>query len=91
MTITVHTDLAQGTQEWLQARCGLLTASQMKLVLTPARLKPADNDKARAHLYELTLIHVRPGAGQLIRVRQPVAIRGERRESRIANDLGIES
>jgi hypothetical protein len=53
MTITVHTDLAQGTQEWLQARCGLLTASQMKLVLTPARLKPADNDKARAHLYEL--------------------------------------
>jgi hypothetical protein len=25
----------------------------MKLVLTPGRLKPADNDKSRAHLYEL--------------------------------------
>lgn len=53
MTLTIYKELIQGTQEWLQARCGLLTASQMKLVLTPGRLKPADNDKSRAHLYEL--------------------------------------
>jgi hypothetical protein len=44
--------LTQGTQEWLDARCGLLTASTIKLILTPT-LKVASNDKERAHLYEL--------------------------------------
>lgn len=33
-------------------RCGLLTASEMKLIITPT-LKIASNDKERAHLYEL--------------------------------------
>lgn len=50
--ITIHNDLIQGSDEWLAARCGLLTASEMKLILTPT-LKVADNDKTRAHLYEL--------------------------------------
>lgn len=50
--ITYHRDLIQGSDEWLQARCGLLTASEMKLILTP-KLKIAANDKASAHLYEL--------------------------------------
>lgn len=45
--------LIQGSDEWLAARCGLLTASEMKLILTPATLKAASNDKERAHLYEL--------------------------------------
>jgi len=48
----IHNDLLQGSDEWLQARCGLLTASEMKLILTPT-LKIASNDKERAHLYEL--------------------------------------
>jgi hypothetical protein len=48
----IHADLHQGSEEWLQARCGLLTASEMKLIITP-KLKVADNDKSRAHLYEL--------------------------------------
>lgn len=48
----VYPDLLQGSDEWLAARCGLLTASEMKLILTPT-LKPAKNDKASAHLYEL--------------------------------------
>jgi len=52
MAITYHNDLIQGTDEWLQARCGLLTASEMKLIVTPT-LKVADNDKTRAHLWEL--------------------------------------
>jgi len=52
MTIVYHHELTQGTEEWLQARCGLLTASEMKLILTPT-LKMASNDKERAHLYEL--------------------------------------
>src|ERR1700733_5218345 len=52
MTIQYHTDLIQGSDEWLAARCGLLTASEMKLIVTPT-LKMASNDKERAHLYEL--------------------------------------
>ncbi|MBB4642332.1 lambda exonuclease family protein [Rhizorhapis suberifaciens] len=50
--ITYHKDLIQGSDEWLAERCGLLTASEMKLIITPT-LKVADNDKTRAHLYEL--------------------------------------
>lgn len=50
--IKFHTDLVQGSEEWLAARCGLLTASEMKLIITPT-LKIASNDKERAHLYEL--------------------------------------
>jgi predicted phage-related endonuclease len=42
----------QGSEQWIQERCGLLTASEMHLILTPT-LKPAKNDKQRAHLYEL--------------------------------------
>ena len=52
MTITHHTDLIQGSDEWLAARCGLLTASEMKLILTPT-LKIANNDKTRQHVWEL--------------------------------------
>ena len=50
--ITYHRDLLQGSDQWLQARCGLLTASEMKLIITPT-LKVAANDKSTAHLYEL--------------------------------------
>lgn len=50
--LVIHRDLEQGSDEWRAARCGLLTASEMKLVLTPT-LKTASNEKERAHLYEL--------------------------------------
>jgi len=50
--ITCHAEYDQGSEEWLQARCGLLTASEVKLILTPT-LKVANNDKTRAHVYEL--------------------------------------
>jgi len=64
-------NLIQGSDEWHAARCGLLTASEMKLIVSPppepeTRIKKngepykqrewdpvADNDKCRAHLYEL--------------------------------------
>lgn len=52
MTITYHNDLIQGSDDWHAARCGLLTASEMSLIITPT-LKIASNDKERAHLYEL--------------------------------------
>ncbi len=47
-----HYDIDQGSQRWLDLRCGKLTASEMKLIITPT-LKVADNDKTRAHVYEL--------------------------------------
>lgn len=50
--ITYHEEVIQGSEEWAAARCGLLTASEMKLIVTPT-LKPASNDKERGHLYEL--------------------------------------
>lgn len=46
MTITYHRELIQGTEEWLDARCGLLTASAIGKLLTPT-LKVADNDTSR--------------------------------------------
>lgn len=52
MAITHHKDLIQGSDEWLAARCGLLTASEVKLILTPT-LKVANNEKTRAHVWEI--------------------------------------
>ena len=50
--IKIYTDLEQGSEAWLEARRGILTASEMKKIITPT-LKIANNDKTRAHLYEL--------------------------------------
>ncbi|EPY03528.1 lambda exonuclease family protein [Magnetospirillum fulvum] len=52
MGITYHRELYQGSEEWHAARCGILTASEMKLIVTPT-MKVASNEKERAHLYEL--------------------------------------
>lgn len=51
--IKLFPDLIQGSEEWLSARVGLLTASEMKLIITPDTKKPANNEKSRAHMYEL--------------------------------------
>jgi hypothetical protein len=53
MSVTYFKDLVQGSDEWRAARCGLLTASEMQHIISPAKLKAADNDKSRSHLYEL--------------------------------------
>lgn len=50
--VHVHCDYDQGSEKWLQARCGLLTASEFDRILTPT-LKIAANAKERAHLWEL--------------------------------------
>ena len=50
--IKYHNDLIQGSDDWLSARCGLITASEVRLIMTPT-LKVANNDKSRAHLWEL--------------------------------------
>jgi predicted phage-related endonuclease len=55
--------LVQGSEEWFAARRGLLTASEVKLILTPT-LKIASNDKTRAHVFEIAAqritAHVEP-------------------------------
>lgn len=47
-----HPQIIQGSDEWLQLRCGILTASEMKKILTPT-LKTANNGETRVHAYEL--------------------------------------
>ncbi|MBT1542448.1 YqaJ viral recombinase family protein [Curtobacterium flaccumfaciens pv. flaccumfaciens] len=63
-TPTVHTNIEQGSDEWLQLRCGMLTASTIGSLITPARVKVAENDTARtliAHLAaERITGHVEP-------------------------------
>jgi predicted phage-related endonuclease len=52
MTLTTYPELEQGSDEWLQARCGLMTCSELNLILTPT-LKTADNENTRKHVFEL--------------------------------------
>lgn len=47
MTLTTYTNLEQGSDEWLAARCGLLTASTIGRLITPTTLKVADNETSR--------------------------------------------
>lgn len=50
--LTIHTDLVQGTDEWHQARCGIVTASVAGKLLTPT-LKVADNETSRGLIHTL--------------------------------------
>ena len=52
MGIEIFRDLEQGSDAWLNARLGLLTASEIGLIVTP-KLKIAANDKVRSHTYDL--------------------------------------
>lgn len=52
MSIKIYKNVVQGSDEWLELRRGLITASEMKLIITPT-FKIANNDKEKAHLYEL--------------------------------------
>ena len=52
MTVTIYRELEQGSEAWLQARCGLLTASTIGRLITPT-LKVADNDTSRGLLETL--------------------------------------
>lgn len=46
MTLHTYADIVQRSEEWLQARCGIVTASVVGQLLTPT-LKVADNDTSR--------------------------------------------
>ena len=48
MTLHIYEELEQGTDEWLQARCGIVTASVVGQLITAKTIKPAANDYSRA-------------------------------------------
>jgi len=48
VTLTEYPDLEQGSEEWLAARCGLVTASVVGQLVTPKTVRPASNDDSRA-------------------------------------------
>lgn len=52
MTVEYYYDIEQGSDDWHALRCGIITASEMKKILTPT-LKVADNDRTRQHVYEI--------------------------------------
>jgi hypothetical protein len=53
VTQPTYHQVQQGSDEWRALRRGLITASELHLLLTPTTLKQADNPKSRSHLYEL--------------------------------------
>lgn len=53
MTLTVYEQLEQGSDEWLEARRGIVTASVIGQLITPSTVKPANNATSRSKLYEL--------------------------------------
>ncbi len=50
--IKYHYDIEQGTPGWHELRRGTLTSTAIKTLITPTG-KLADNDKTRAHVYEV--------------------------------------
>lgn len=48
MTLTIMRDLVQRSDEWHQARRGIVTASVAGRIVTPSTIKPASNQESRA-------------------------------------------
>jgi len=89
MTITYHRDIEQNTDEWLSARNGLLTASEVRLIMSPKTFKPADNEKSRAHAFELAAQRINGPRPDQARFQSSDMIRGHEEEE-LARDLYIE-
>lgn len=53
MTLTVYTDVVQNTEEWFELRRGMLTASTIGQLITPAKLQVANNPDSRALIAQL--------------------------------------
>ncbi|GAA1453389.1 lambda exonuclease family protein [Nesterenkonia lacusekhoensis] len=53
MTITVYEELEQGSDAWLQARAGIITASTVGKLLSGKTYAPADNDTSRTLIRSL--------------------------------------
>jgi hypothetical protein len=53
MSTRTYPELVQGSDEWLEARRGILTASVIGKLITPSTLKPADNETSRGVILTL--------------------------------------
>lgn len=53
MTLHILDHLEQGSDEWLDARRGIVTASVIGQLITPGTIRAASNDKSRAILAQL--------------------------------------
>jgi hypothetical protein len=53
MTVTTLPDLIQGTDEWLDQRRGMVTASMVGRLITPKTVKPAENPESRSLVAQL--------------------------------------
>jgi len=53
MTIKYFDNFLQGSDEWFQARCGLLTASEIKRIVTAKNLTYSKDKKTKLHVFEL--------------------------------------
>ena len=49
----IYEHVIQSTEEWLQLRCGVLTASEMSRIITPAKLEMSQSGTARTHLNDI--------------------------------------
>jgi hypothetical protein len=47
VTLTIHTDLVQRSDEWYAARLGIVTASAVGKLVTPKTVRPASNPDSR--------------------------------------------
>lgn len=54
MTLTIYDQLEQGAPEWVEARCGLITASTVRGLLT-AKWETAHNETSRTLIEKLAL------------------------------------
>lgn len=82
--ITLHYDVIQGTDEWFAKRCGLLTASEMRLIITPQKLEYAKNEKEKQHLYDLLSQRI---TGHNERSFQTFDMMRGKEEERLAKDV----
>lgn len=89
--IKYYPELIQSTDEWFQARCGLLTASEMENIITPKTLQPVkkkNENEEIDHLWELlaqrVTQHVEPA------FKGAAMLRGEIEESYARNTYADE-
>ena len=53
MSLAIHDDIVQGTEAWHQLRLGLVTASTVGALITPAKVAPAANETSRGLIASL--------------------------------------
>jgi putative phage-type endonuclease len=87
MTLHMYPDIEQGSGEWLQLRLGVVTASAVGQLITPATIRAASNDKSRALIAQLAAERI-TGRAEPVFVNDDM-IRGTLHEP-IARDLYAE-